>query len=543
MKTSKTITFTFESADSSLVSRTAQTPAKKKTPKVKSHVNFMAGTSFDISNPLLKLKVALSSCFFGEPSYYDSTSRLNTQQPDASVRACVQVLNPLFESPQTVSDLERMIDEALSADAEGTLKEAVTLRNVDNIRKAPQVIMVRAANHPAVRGTSLISQYAPSILCRGDEPAVQLEYQLKRFGKPIPNALKKAWKTFLEKQGDYQLAKYATGDGDTRLVDVVNLVHAYSPAISKLMKGQLSVADKTWEGIVSTQGSTAKAWANALPLLLNPKGHQALLMNLRNLQTHGLVSPEVATALEVGAKQGKQLPFRYYSAYLQSKAAGAPGYLLDAIENCLTQSIENIPVFKGKVMSLVDNSGSAQRATTSQLGTVKVSTIANLSGILTAKVSDEGYLGVFGDKLDVKNIRKNTSVFDELAHAEQAAEKVGTGTENGIWLFLDNAIKTKEHWDHIFVYSDMQAGHGGLYGIDPLQYRDYVFNHRYINVAKLISDYRKKVNPNVMVYLVQVAGYSDTLVPDFYDKTIIMGGWSTSTLSFAAHMAQLHQGQ
>ena len=45
----------------------------------------------------------------------------------------------------------------------------------------------------------------------------------------------------------------------------------------------------------------------------------------------------------------------------------------------------------------------------------------------------------------------------------------------------------------------------------------------YIDVPKLIAAYRAQVNPKVMVYLVQVAGYADTLMPEFYDRTFIHG--------------------
>jgi uridine kinase len=134
-------------------------------------------------------------------------------------------------------------------------------------------------------------------------------------------------------------------------------------------------------------------------------------------------------------------------------------------------------------------------------------------------------------------------VFDCVNKTNIAGRHVGESTENGIWLFFDKAIREKEHWDNIFVYSDMQAGHGGLYGINQMQYKKYCINGRYIDVAMLINEYRKTVNPNVMVYLVQTAGYSDALVPEFYDKTFIIGGWSTGILSFAHNMNEVFCGQ
>ena len=85
----------------------------------------------------------------------------------------------------------------------------------------------------------------------------------------------------------------------------------------------------------------------------------------------------------------------------------------------------------------------------------------------------------------------------------------------------------------------MQAGHGGLYGTNPSEYSKYKWsNSHYIDVAKLIKDYRKTVNPNVNVFLVQVAGYKDTLVPEFYEKTYILGGWGDGLLRFAKEMSK-----
>ena len=88
----------------------------------------------------------------------------------------------------------------------------------------------------------------------------------------------------------------------------------------------------------------------------------------------------------------------------------------------------------------------------------------------------------------------------------------------------------------------MQAGHGGLYGNGG--YDNYLWNrgvggYRYIDVPKLINTYRHGVNPNLNVYLVQVAGYQDTIVPEFYNRTYILGGWGSGILKFAASMSQL----
>jgi hypothetical protein len=268
-------------------------------------------------------------------------------------------------------------------------------------------------------------------------------------------------------------------------------------------------------------------------------GHMALLRNLRNLHAHDVPPSRYVDKLVAGAATGKQLPFRYYSAY-QAIKGKAPGSVLDAVEACLVSSLGNLPRFPGRVMSLCDNSGSAQGTTTSSMGTMKVSTIANLTGVLAGMRADEGYLGVFGDRLERLSIRPRASIFDQLDRAEGLAKDIGMSTENGIWLFWDQAIRKREHWDTVFVFSDMQAGHGGLYGTNPNAYGDYRWaGSNYIDVPKLIAAYRGAVNPKVQVFLVQVAGYQDTIVPEFYERTFILGGWGDGLFRFAATMAAL----
>ena len=543
-------------------------PRKEKNKEQVSlgHKNWMDGVSYDISDPVKQLRIVASSCFFNEPMYYHEDSkenqtlrnRMNLEMSapkvvsaqdkylDDTLKGTISI--PNYHNYSSALLMETAIDAALNSDPEATLQEAVRLRNEENIRTTPQVIMVRAAHNEKVKGTQLISTYAPQILKRTDEASVQLAYQVRVFGKNIPTSLKKAWKKFLEARSEYDLAKYRMDNRSFKTVDVVNLVHAFSPEIDKLMKGQLKLSvEDTFEALISKNGSNKESWTSAIDLM----GHMALLRNLRNLHKSG-VSPELyLPKLTATAENGKQLPFRYFSAYEQLKnESGIQGKILDAVEECLKISIGQLPKFEGKVMSLCDNSGSAQGTATSSMGTMKVNHIANLTAVLTGMAADDGYIGVFGDNLEVRPVRKGASVFDQVDAANKLGLGIGGSTENGIWMFFNKAIKNKEHWDHIFVYSDMQAGHGGLYGKNPSEYGDYIWNdgsghgygvQAYIDVAKLIKTYREQVNPDVKVYLVQVAGYRDTLVPEFYDKSYILGGWGDGILRFAHAMSTLDE--
>lgn len=522
--------------------------------KAVTHENFMGENSYDINNPILRLRLIAASCYFKEPKYYDVNSNNELYEGLSSkVNSNSENFEYLFSLLNDNEEyfnikgenslrhsLEKAIDDALDFNVEMTLKEAVNLRKVENMRTTPQVIMVRAANHPKSKGTNLIRLYAQDIMGRADEATVQMEYQLSIFGKPIPNSLKKAWKKQIENLTEYQVNKYKLAGKKIKLLDVVNMVHAYSEPIDKLMKGNLKLSvDDTWEALISKTGSNNQNWTKAIELM----SHTALLKNLRNFKMNNVDMEKVYEKLIATAKFSKMMPFHYYMAYLALNKDG----LCDAmdkreISKALEISMDELPTFQGKVISLCDNSGSAHGAHTSEFGSTTVAHIANLSAILTAKNSEEGYVGVFGDKLKIIRVKKEDNVFDVMDEVTKIAQTIGQSTENGIWLFFEEALRNKDVYSNIFVYSDMQAGHGRLYGINPSSYSEYKWNKsQYIDVPKLIKKYRKSVNSDALFFLVQVAGYGDTLVPEIYKNTYIIGGWSAQILRFANKMRQINK--
>lgn len=520
---------------------------RRKSTGDESHLNWMGGRSFTITDPLKRLRLAASSCFFGEPMYYHRDVKDErplrhvpaTRLSDAEVvylRETLGALDPQeWRSLSPAKLLERAIDEALAVDPEGVLEEAIRLRREEHIRTTPQVILVRAANQGNLRGSGLVRRAAGQIIARADEPAVGLAYQLEVYGKPIPNSLKRAWRDAYGRFSELQLAKYRQDRREVKSVDVVNLVHPAGRGVDKLVRGEARTTGRTWEAIISQRGNNRQAWHKAIPQM----GHMALLRNLRNLCKAGVSTERYLDRLVEGAARGQQLPFRYYSAHRALSDCGERA-VREAVEQCLTTSLGRLPRFSGRMMVLCDNSGSATGTTTSSMGSMKMSTIANLTGILAGLRADEGYLGVFGDRLERLPVDREQSIFPQLDRAEARARHVGGATENGIWLFWDQAIRQREHWDWVFVFSDMQAGHGGLYGSNPKEYAEFAWgNTMYIDVPRLIATYRQRVNPEVRVFLVQVAGYQDTIVPEHYARTFVLGGWGEGLLRYAAAMENL----
>jgi len=301
----------------------------------------------------------------------------------------------------------------------------------------------------------------------------------------------------------------------------------------------VSETEQTWESLKS-QGKT---WKEILNTIKVP--HMALLRNLRGIFTEvndTELAKKVMADLKSGVLYGKQFPFRYYTAYREIEKVNInhKGMILDTLQECLDTSIANFPKLKGKVACLSDNSGSSWGQMTSEYGSTHIAEIANLSSIITALCSDEGYVGVFGERLSLKPVSKRDGIITQLEETCKRGKAQGQSCEHGIWLFLREAINKKVHYDTIFIYSDMQAGHGGLYG-NGIPKTDAHANgssyaNSYVDVLKMIDEYREKVNSKVNVITTQVAGYNNSVVPENLYRGAILGGWTGKEALYASEL-------
>lgn len=524
--------------------------------------NFMGGDSY-VVDPLTRLRMVTASSIFGEPSYYRSAeigakktnSILSTLSTFSRYRGEIEELLKIndvlglrneLETKDTVSIMESVIDNALDYDFEGTLDWAVHLRHDFYIRLNPQVIMVRAAIHPkrkqfTEKYAGAFAKFNKEVMARPDDAMSQLSYFLfKHNGKKnsIPSLLKRSWADHFGRLGRYAVAKYK--NHDIGMINAVRVCHASSPIINELMKNgtvEISESNKTWENL----RSEGKDWTYIFETV--DMGHMAMLRNIRNFLTdvsdRALIN-KYMEKLKSGVLGGKQFPFRYYTAYKEIEKAQANLHnaqlALDTLEECIDISIENMPKLKGKTMCLSDNSGSAWGGFVSEFGSVVVAEIDNLSSVITAMRSEEGYVGKFGDKLKVFPISKRKGALEQAkAISEKRYNDIGAGTEGGIWEFFRDAIAKKEHWDNIFIYSDQQAGTGGLYGTGRHKQEyglEYGCNNN-INVFKLVLDYRKRVSHKVNVFSVQTAGYDNMVIPNYAYRTNLMYGWTGKEIVFA----------
>jgi len=546
-------------------------------------INFMGAENFKLS-ALSCMEMVWSSAILGEPQYYrNSKAALPTQMNQ-------QCLFADYVGKSAEEIFLGSLHDALSEDFEAVLKFAVRLRKEGYMRLGPQIILVEAALHPDRQAFNeknplVFRQTAQQIIQLPTDMYSQLEHYLKKQGgkSQLPGVLKRCWKDSLEKLSAYQGTKYIH---KAHIVDLIRLCHPSSKKNDLIkqmvVNGKLprSEVEMTWE-VLRSKGHT---WTQIVEMLGPRFPHMALLRNLRNIT--GEVSDSdlvpILEQLEKGVLSGKQFPFRYYTAYQQFSGStqdtvknslkppkkGASGWewkkyrmakqklqepastlsynhklVQNSLERCMKIALNALPEIEGKVVSLCDNSGSAWGAFNSTYGSQTVATIGNLSGLLAAlKATMGGEVGVFGDRLHLYTVTKDRGILEQLDEINKLGKDVGQSTENGIWLWFKQAFENQEKSkfvDHLFIYSDMQAGHGGLYGTRSSEYKDFQIRGHYIDVIKLIERHRVVINPKMNVFTVQTAGYDNALIPEVLPRTAIMSGWTGNEISYACNMAKV----
>lgn len=558
--------------------------------------NFMGGKSFNLFNPLNRLKLVAYSSFLGEPTYYQPLSDEDTV---SKVKNKKDVINNseeylLFPTDVGVSRTETFYLATMGAldyDFEGTLNLAIECRTEFLMRRSTAQILAIAASHPTrVSFNDKNPMLFRDILMKcwilpGDAIAC-LDAWKALFGSKakFPSFIKRAYEQKLRELTPYQQEKYRKDS-----ISMVRLCHASKPTIRSnpslkmlMNDGSLELDDKDtkWE----THRSSGKSWLQTLDAMEWRMPHMAGLRNIRGFCASNPGVAKVSSYLEMvlsGVKGGKQFPFRYISAYEQMEKAfnrlenampveddvfvtakpfkgkgdrKPPAVVpleykplvMDYLERCLQASIENYPTLKGDVISLSDNSGSAHGTCTSTYGSRKVSDIGNLSALFTAyRATGRGAVGVFGDHLRLYEVSKSRPLLEQYREICDLGTRVGGGTENGVWLFFKRAFENPSTYtfDHWFCYSDMQVGHGGLYGKDPdIKDQGFLWKDNdtlYIDIHKCVAKYRMEINPRLNTYMVQTAGYDNSILPESTYRGAILTGWTGNEVVYANKLCDL----
>lgn len=432
-------------------------------------------------------------------------------------RACTCLIEDRFytRAEQQLLDLRAAIHQC---ERSYVLKLANYARNQMHLRTLPMILLAEASvmhSGNSQEAKSDVRQYVSKIVRRADEPAELLAYWINKLGAgtkaKLPNALKKGLSDALRQFDEYQLAKY-NRSGEVKLRDVLMLVHARPDSTERaalykrVLEDQLATPE-TWEVHISTQGSRAETWNAIAPKM----GIMALLRNLRNFEQH---NAQEALLHAIGVftdpakvRASKLLPFRWLAAEREVSST----VLKDALREAMNLSLANVPVWQGRSAVFVDLSGSMSSALSRHSKLMYVD-VASLMGAMATRLSQGEYLvGGFGETYSDIAVSRQDSV---LTNAEKI-RRTDVGHSTNAWLTLKQLRKRKQVFDRVLLFSDMQCYDSG-WGSHSL--------------AEEWQRYRREINPNALLYSVDLAGYGILQFPESNSGVVQLAGWSDRVL-------------
>jgi len=419
-------------------------------------------------------------------------------------------------------------------DPEFVARLAVYARKDMYLRSIPLVLTTELAKQAS--GTDLVSKTVDGVIQRADEITELLAYyqlanertdvkKLNRLSKQIQKGLVKSFNKFDE----YQFAKY-NRKAEVTLKDALFLVHPKAKdenqqaIFNKIVNDSLETP-YTWEVELSVLGQTKfaddaerkSAFKNKWEELIfsNKLGYMATLRNLRNILEANVSYDAIYKICnylsdEKAVRNSKQLPFRFLSAYRELKNIDSKyiSSILEALEDAMMVSAKNIKGFgfETSVVIATDVSGSMQKAI-SPKSKVLLYDIGLLMAMMLQAQSKNVITGMFGDIWKRVPMPKNGILRNVDAFYKREGE-VGYST-NG-YLVIDDLIRRNEKVDKVMLFTDTQLWNSNLTNDS---FEDSW--NRY-----------KKINPNVKLYIFDLAGYGKQPLDVRKNDVYLIAGWS-----------------
>jgi hypothetical protein len=391
-----------------------------------------------------------------------------------------------------------LVAAATQEDADWVARFVPWLGNTANMRSAPVVAAVEYVRAGGPGGRAVVA----SALRRADEPAEALAYFTSRYGRALPQPVKRGVADAVQRLYTERAAlKYDGLSRAWRMADVVELTHARprdeaqsalfrwlldrrhdradaaSPApvllaaraaLERLapderrslvevaardaeVAGRLRDAGMTWEALAGWLGGPmdAAAWQAVIPSM----GYMALLRNLRNFDEAGVddnVAARVAAKLsdpdEVA--RSRQFPYRFLSAF---EAAPSLRWAW-ALEKALEAATAALPALAGRTLVLVDTSASMSQCALSRRSMMTPVKAAAVFGVTLAKRGNAVDLHGFADGVFAHPVDRASSVLREVSRFTARVGEVGHGTR------MAEAVRwTYRGHDRVVVISDMQT--------------------------------------------------------------------------------------
>jgi hypothetical protein len=345
-------------------------------------VNHQGGSGF-LRDPKSELLLLAVTHMAGQRTFYESAAARDERFAQLVRRFAV-------EDPQWALGLLRWLR------AEAKIRTAAVVGAAEFVRARAEA-----------RTPGFSRQAVEAVLQRPDEPGELLAYWTSRYGRRLPQPLRRGVADAVRRlYNGRALLKYDTPSHSFRFGDVLELTHptpaadrpwqgvlfrhaldrrhhpdrAVPPAGELLLEAhhallntptdrryalvtgpggadRLAAAGMTWESLAGWLHGPldAAVWEAVIPSM----GPMALVRNLRNFDRAGLserAAAEVARRISDPAEvaRSRQFPFRFLAAH---RAAPGPRWE-QALETALGHSLANVPALPGRTLVLVDRSGS-----------------------------------------------------------------------------------------------------------------------------------------------------------------------------------------
>lgn len=281
-----------------------------------------------------------------------------------------------------------------------------------------------------------------------------------------------------------------------------------------------------WEVVAGQMEGSRAAWT----AMLYQMPYFALLRNLNNLIKHGVTADDEALSYITRTladpqrvASSKLLPFRFLSAAKALESGPGRSAIETALNAALEASFVNMPELGSRVLIANDISGSM----TNKPSPRSDMTMAEIAGIFAAaafKKAEAGTIVSFDTQAYPRALDKHLP----LMQIARSISGYGGGTSLSaplLWAFgnpervFDVAIflTDSESW-----YDHLTSGRGS---------------------ADLVREYKKRVNPNLVCFFVQLVPYQHAVAPQSEPGMFYLYGWNASLLSFIGQMASGGQSQ
>ncbi|MGK0390572.1 MAG: 60 kDa SS-A/Ro ribonucleoprotein [Maribacter sp.] len=419
----------------------------------------------------------------------------------------------------TFKDLVKLLAQV---DPKFAAQAAIYARTKFNMRSITHVLAAELAAYAS--GQTWSKEFYAQIVSRPDDMLEIVAYYFNKGGKTIPNAMKKGFAAAFDKFDGYQIAKYRGENREVKLVDLVNLIHPVptqrnAKALQELVNGTLRNTN-TWEAKLTKAGQVAEtaedkaekkaaAWNDLIAT--NKLGYFALLRNLRNIaeQAPNILDKALATLIDRDRiKKSKVLPFRFLSALDAINEANINNKYSRKIQKALNDAIEtsldNVPVFEGKTLVVLDDSGSMtwgggkDKKTPIQIGAIFAAMLYKSNDADLMRFSDNASFAkpYFGDAA--------MTIADGLINNAKSA-----GTN------FHAIFKTaKKSYNRIIILSDMQGWIGGY------------------SPKKEFDAYKKRTGADPYIYSFDLNSYGSLQFPE--SKVFALAGFSDKVFDLMA---------